>query len=211
MDQTKPLDGQKYQSFHYTDVHRIEVTGARTKWKRIDISRSAAYSLWATNLDSRDVFSTIQLFENSVHTENENYICPLYFDFDSDESLMLALKDARKVFDFFATGFDLEDGVDVYYTGNRGFHITVDYRLFGISPSNYLVKIWRHVAESIVRKMEIKTFDRSVYSKRRMWRMENTQHGKTGLWKIKLEPGELSLSADKIKELAEEPRYVGDA
>lgn len=211
MDQAKQLDGKEYESFRYTDVHRITAQNKRTKWERIDRSRLEAYGKWAIEAASKDVFSTIQRFENKNNTEDEQYICPLYFDFDSDDRLELALVDAKKVFDFFAKGFDIEDGVDVFYTGNRGFHVTVDHKLFGAMPSTDLVKVWRHVAETVVKKMEIKTFDRSVYSKRRMWRLVNTQHSKTDLWKIKLYPGELSYSEDKIRRLAVQPREVEDA
>lgn len=207
MGTDKQLAGEKMETFRFVDVHRITREGKPTAWGRIPVKSLIKWRDSAITQESKHIYCTVQKFSNKEAADGEDYICPLYFDFDSDRSLEPALEDTRKLIHYL-DDFSIEDGVDFYYTGNRGFHVTIDFLLFGAVASNNLVRIWRHVAEGIAKKLELKTFDRTVYSKRRMWRMENTQHGKTGLWKIRLYPTELNLSVDKIKALAENPREV---
>ena len=204
------LAGKKMETFRFVDVHRITREGKPTKWGRIPITKLIEWRDSAIAQESKHIYCTVQRFSNKEATDGEDYICPLYFDFDSDEVLGESLNDVRKLIHYL-DDFGIEEGVDFYYTGNRGFHVTIDFPLFDAVPSNNLVRIWRHAAEGIAKKLELKTFDRTVYSKRRMWRMENTQHGKTGLWKIRLYPTELNLSVDEIKALAIVPREVGNA
>ena len=198
------------QAYKYIDVHQVLANGKRTKWNRIPKTDLDKYRKLAIKGNAQHVFSTIQLFANKEHIEDEAYICPLYFDLDSDTDLEEALVDARIIKDYFCVGFDSEEGIEYFFSGNRGFHITISSTLFGAAPASDLVKIWRHIAEEVSKMLSLKTFDRSVYTKRRMWRVENTKHGKSDLWKIRLYPYELALSVDKIRELAVSPRIYED-
>ena len=202
------MNAQLYPQYKYVDIHRVDADGTRQKWKRIPATSLDRYRNVMVEANAQHCFSTIQSFASSVHLENEDemYICPLYFDLDSDDDVEIALEDARKLSAYFSIGLDMEDDVKYWFSGNRGFHITIDYGFFGAEPSTYLVKIWRGIAEHITKRLELKTFDRSVYSKRRMWRLENTKHGKSGLWKIRLYPTELNMNVAEIKKLAAGPR-----
>lgn len=49
--------------------------------------------------------------------------------------------------------------------------------------------------------------DQTICDKTRLWRLVNTRHGKSGLYKVQLEVDELfRLSVEAIKELAQAPR-----
>lgn len=196
-----------YPEYCYFDIHRVLSDGkTRTKWKRYNVSEMEQLAKRFIEADSYHIYRSIQLFKNEEHTEGEPHISPLYFDLDSEDNLTIALDDARKVVDYFLYA-SADEGLNIAFSGNRGFHITVEPELFKASPSKILTLIWRHVAEGISKKLELTTFDRTVYTKRRMWRMLNTKHGKSGLWKIPLEVYELkNLDADGIRELAQNPR-----
>lgn len=194
---------EQSMEYCYIDVHRVDKHGKRYKWKRIHSSDLDHTIKLMVEAESRHIYSTVQRFYNSEPQEDELFVCPLYFDLDADDDLNRARVDASRLIDSLTKGFHLEDTTRLYFSGNRGFHITSD---FNPEPSSYLHKVIRYMAEYFAEKAELTTFDRSVYSKRRMWRVTNTQHGKSGLWKIPLHFHELSLSCDEIRELAESPR-----
>lgn len=196
--------------YKYVDVHRVGKDGRRFKWYRklkSDLPNILAnFSL----TEYEGLFNTIQRFKNPKYDPKveEDYICDLYFDLDSDENLNYALSDARKLLDYYSTTFNVETGIRFWFSGNRGFHVTINHELYHAEPSDYLVKIWRIVAQNLANKLSLSTFDHSVYTKRRQWRMVNSKHFKSGLYKIELYPEELMYNVDKIRELAKEPREV---
>jgi hypothetical protein len=94
----------------------------------------------------------------------------------------------------------------VYYSGNRGFHVTVNAEVFGAEPMVDMIKVWRVVAEMFYKTLNLETMDRAVYTRRRAWRVPNTTHGKTGLYKRALTYEELMGNAlTGIQELAKSP------
>lgn len=200
-----------YEDYCYFDFHRVGKGGTRYKWKRSHVSEVDNIREKLVGLESQHIYRTIQSFKNPEVTDGEPFISPLYFDLDFDEKLGQtlddALNDARLILEYFLY-LGAEDELGIWFSGNRGFHITLPFEKFGDKqPSTYLNKIWRGIAEGMAHKFELRTFDRSVYTKRRMWRMENTKHGKSGLWKIPLEIYELkTLDPSAIRKLAENPR-----
>lgn len=189
-----------WEEYQYVDVkHR-----SSRKWQRIlraDVRR------WLDdNPEQEDYYCTIQTFKGTMHKENERHYCPFFVDFDSD-SLEESLKDARQLVDYFLVGHEVEP--QVWFSGNRGFHVTVEAVAFGAEPDSNLTYIWRHLAERIVKQLGLSTLDKRVYSRRRMWRLENTKHAKSGLHKI---PLSLSIfrteTVENIREMAVEPHVL---
>lgn len=196
-------------AFVFADITRVNKAGINMDWNRVLVSSIENWRKKFIEIESKHCYRTIQRFENAEVTEGEAYISPLYFDLDSDNNLQETLDDVKKIKDYHNIGLDLGDKIQYFFSGNRGFHITIHEDLFGMTPHNDLSKVLRYMAEHIAEKLSIKTFDRTVYSKRRMWRMVNTQHGKTGLWKIPLTSAEIgTLSIDDIKNLAIAPREL---
>lgn len=193
--------------YKYVDVHRVGKGGRRYKWYRKLESELPEILANFELTDYEGMFSTIQRFKNHKYDPNvdEEYICPLYFDLDSDEDLNYALGDARKLLEYFTIA-GVEDGIRFWFSGNRGFHVTVAYEHYGAVPSNHLVKTWRIIAQNLANMLSLSTFDHTVYTKRRQWRIVNSRHHKSGLYKIELYPQELAYSVDRIRELAKEPR-----
>ncbi len=208
-DQLLETPTQEADAFIYTDITRVNTSGEHQSWKRIHIDELDKWRGKMIELESLHCYSTIQRFANSVHVAEEPYISPLYFDLDSDSDLQKSLDDARKLKHCICTGLEIENGAEFFFSGNRGFHITIDAELCGFKPFNDLAKVCKYMAVSIADKLTLNTFDATVYSKRRMWRMARTKHGKSGLYKIQLTPAEIgTLGVDDIRELATEPREI---
>lgn len=127
----------------------------------------------------------------------------LDFDYESDPSR--ALFWLRKVCARLESmGVNLR-AVRFYFSGNKGFHAEIPATLFGgFEPSTHLHRDLKRVAAAVMRDIP---FDGSVYDKLRLWRLPNSQHGKSGLYKIQLTAREvLDLDYADIRDLAVRPR-----
>lgn len=186
-------------SYHFTDSAGSLQS---SKWRRI-----LAADLWRwldANPGKSAYFRTVQSFVLPGKEQDEKHIAPFYIDLDA-EDLSQSLRDARIVVEHFVEGFEVEP--EVWFSGNRGFHITIPAMAFGATPDSHLTYHWRHTADALSRALLLETLDERVYSRPRMWRIEATRHAKTGLFKTKLSVHELrSLDAAGIRELARETR-----
>lgn len=196
----------KHSEFKYVDFH----SGNRdTKWVR-----TTKYNHLVEEHHNTDCFVTIQRFKDAVKESREEiFIAPLYFDLDCKDDVELARKEANIIVKFLTEELCIDSlAIRVYFSGSKGFHVIVHERVFGISPENYLHKVYKYIATFLsIRLAEdsdrLKTFDLSVYTNRRMIRLENTKHSTTGLYKIELTHEELEeFSVEKIKSLAIAPR-----
>lgn len=134
----------------------------------------------------------------------------LHFDFDSPHD-DLSLREVRAFTEKLCSadkyGLPIEN-FRFFYSGNKGFHVyivTGETRQ-GMQVPDTVKKICIHLAG------KFSSFDRSVYDRTRIFRIPNSRHGKTGLFKIPLLAGELwTLDLTGIKALAARQRSIGGA
>lgn len=189
-----------WEEYRYVDVKHE----TSPRWERI--LRADLKGWVEANAGRENLFSTIQTFASPAARDNEPHWCPFFIDLDSD-TFDLSLKEARFIVDYFLTGFEVEPAI--WFSGNRGFHITVDAVAFGAEPSPELTYIWRHLAERIAAQLGLTTLDKRVYSRRRMWRIDGTRHAKSGLYKRRIELGDFrTATAEDIRDRAKEPLVV---
>ncbi len=135
-------------------------------------------------------------------------ISPFYIDFDQEENPDRARKDAvttiKKLIDEYKIP---ESVIAIAFSGMKGVSITISHTVFNAEPSDHLPLVWKSILQELGTKLKLKTADFSVYDRRRLWRLLNSKHNKTGLYKIPLTLTELEkLSMTEIKELAAKPR-----
>lgn len=132
-------------------------------------------------------FATIQWWDMN----GENKCCPFYVDFDY-ASAHFATKHLAYEIERLLGVFP-----DVFFSGNKGFHVVLPMAISG----NNCEKIVSYIVHN---KLGAGLFlDNHMYKNREMWRMENSRHEKTGLYKIKLTKAELfELNEYKIGSLA---------
>jgi len=128
----------------------------------------------------------------------------IYFDLDSTD-IELAQRDAIKIVDSISCMLS-ENQLRIYFTGKKGFHIEMEALAVGVTPSNDLPSIYRLIANDMKDSLNLETIDFAVYDLRRMWRLPNTIHQGTGLYKIPLTYKELTSNIDTIKDLAASPK-----
>lgn len=141
----------------------------------------------------------------------------LFFDFDckaernnltEEEALERSRKDASRLADFFLSRFGIsEPHVQAWFSGRKGFHVTVRPECFDIRPHRHLTYIMQKAALELIHQLDLVTLDRSVYTLPRMWRIPNTIHADTGRYKTELTVRELrNFSIPAIVELSRKAR-----
>ena len=128
---------------------------------------------------------------NEPKLEGSVRLGPLYFDLDSSD-LQKSHNEAKILYEYFSQ-FIPNTAIRFYFTGSKGFHIELEPLTLGITPGNQLSELFRYIANNLKDKFSLETLDFSVYDKRRMWRLPNTRHQKTGLYK-----NDLSLNNEII-------------
>ncbi len=145
-----------------------------------------------------------QEFINSIEEKFKDYIWGLNLDKSKG--------DAIKLIEFFHKNLSLsENDVQVFFSGKKGFHILINPISLGIEPHNELHKIFKFIALHLLEFLKLETLDySSIYSVRRMLRLENSIHQSSKLFKVRLTHKELKLNIEEIKELAKSPRVLED-
>lgn len=138
-------------------------------------------------------------------------ISDFYVDFDYEENPDKARKEAISVVKKLAQDYYIpEENIKIAFSGMKGISITVNHDVFNATSSAYLPLIWKGIVQELISELNLKTADTSIYERRRLWRLINSRHQKSGLYKIPLTPAELeNLTIDKIKKMADKPRELG--
>jgi hypothetical protein len=118
----------------------------------------------------------------------------------------LARQDAVKVVRFFLDAGLAQIQVRVWFSGKKGFHLTVDPFALGAQPHPELHLHYKQLALFLVEHLGLTTADLKIYTCRRMWRLADSIHGGTGLYSVEVSFSELAGSIDSIWALAGAPR-----
>ena len=191
--------------FVYVDGFFSGKNDRKSKWTRIHVSEVEEKIRKPGR--NYNCFATVQHFGNAIAQENESQYCDLYFDFDGP--LEKCRQDVMKVVEFFTTEFDLHpETLRVYFSGMKGFHLFVSAQALGVKAHPKLSYIHKEAALWLRELLDLKTLDyKSIYSIRRMIRLPDSIHTKSGLFKIELTHSELKTKTVKaIKALAKTPR-----
>lgn len=136
-----------------------------------------------------------------------------YLDFDSTD-FELVRKDVIKAVSYLKVVFrmkDIDNRCNIFFSGGKGAHIVVPAEAFGIEPDPKLNEVFKTIAEAINEFIDNKTLDMRIYDRKRLFRVPNSIHESSGLYKIPISYEELrELSQEEIKELATKPRKVPD-
>lgn len=216
-----PSDPEKYTSkFKYVEFAKWAYSKNQDRWSvfrdtkslpdgtREPILYSQTELRRKLDPEGAGYYSSVFAFDKR-DLKHAQSIASLYFDLDSDEKKdqapQLALDDARKLYGFLQTVLPIES-IRLYFSGKKGFHIEMEALALGIGPAADLSDTFRYIANDLKDKLEIETIDFACYDTRRMWRIPNTKHQGTGLYKIHLTPDELALPLQDIQALAAQPR-----
>lgn len=140
------------------------------------------------------------------------YLFPIDIDGDSPD-ISGAIGETRRLCTFIEEwGIPIKDYY-IFFSGAKGFHVMLPYKLFGYKPGPMLSKELKAIAINISDSSGVPIYnkvssgsvgiDLSIYESNRLFRLPNTVNSKTGLYKVQIERDELySLDAQGIMDLA---------
>jgi hypothetical protein len=125
------------------------------------------------------------------------------WDIDRDNDPGSALSATKHIAGYLTERYG-DEGLSVYFSGSKGFHLEVD-TAGAIVPANDAHQVVRRVAETIATEVGV-SIDVGVYDRVRLWRAPNSRHPRTGLYKVLIELDDLPhATADGVRRRAVEP------
>jgi hypothetical protein len=155
-----------------------------------------------------------QFISRYMYDRDNPYYGPVisnfYADFDCEENLKLAKSEAAHFVTVFLGYGAPEKAFKIRFTGGKGFSVEIPFQCFGVEPSEFLPMIYHEMIKTLKETYRWKTVDPTVYHRRALWRLTNTRHDKTELFKIPLRVVDLKeTDIDIIKHLAQHPQPYG--
>ena len=147
---------------------------------------------------------------NTEDIDNSLMYGDMYFDFDDINDFEHVRKDAIVVLNMIEVIFLVKkELVKIFFSGNKGIHIILPAEILGVTPSAELNNIYKYVANLAKSFTPNKTVDTQIYDTKRLFRIPNTRHEKSGLYKIPITLNELqTLSINQIRQMATKPRNI---
>jgi hypothetical protein len=115
----------------------------------------------------------------------------LPFDFDDGRDPAKAVAEAAHFVRHWEKEWKISpEALRIYWSGMKGISIEVPGILFGgFEPCTEIAGYLRALAAMMAPNAE--TLDTKIYEKMRLWRVPNTKHGGSGLYKVRLTAKEL--------------------
>lgn len=156
-------------------------------WKRYKLIHVPA---WVRGNNNVDVLYTVQQYRIHPkvfnHPHDEPYYAPLFFDFDGNiekddgkcgnQALEEAKADTLSLCNRLINMINVDSSsLRIWFSGSKGFHVTVDGRIFGIMPNPKIHLLYKYIAYYYSKLLDLKTLDLGVYSCRRQWRIPGSK------------------------------------
>jgi len=126
-------------------------------------------------------------------------------DFDSSEDMELAKADCLTAIE----KLHLEPGTyKAFFSGGKGFHLYIRDEFFTLPPSENTAKHFERIVNQIGKDLNLSTLDDGIYQANRKFRIPNSRHPKTGLYKVELTYDQLKLPIAEIVQLAKAPKAL---
>jgi hypothetical protein len=174
----------------------------RNQYARVD--DDDAVSKWRSQFGNINIFSSISLYAEPSYEAKS--IAPIFFDIDSADDLPGARVSALTLCEMLMSrALVPQDSLEIYFSGNKGFHVLVPCPVFHAFSSPHGLALNKRMAQK-AQAQGIRFLDMGVYTNKRIWRLPNSIHGKSGLFKIPLTYEALrDVGMDGIMKLAENP------
>lgn len=195
----------KQDQYVWIELAALLPNGKMVRNQFVHIDDVEAIAKWRKRFKNTDVFSSICLYAEP--NKESKFTAPIFFDIDSADNLPQTRVSAITLCEMLMDrAFTPQDCLDIYFSGNKGFHVIVPCEVFKPSYSPHMLKLYKRMAEK-AEMTGVQFIDKGVYTNRRIWRLPNSINSKSGLFKIPLTYEELrDISIDGILEIAESLR-----
>ena len=192
-------------SYNYAELAALLPNGKMVRDHYVHKDDSRRSSAWRRRFHNTNVFSSIGMLREP--SNRSECVFPLYFDIDCPADLEAARGSTITLCEMLMDRIRLpQDCLNIAFSGSKGFHVVVAPEVFQGFYSPHTLGLYKEMA-CRARDAGVCHLDASVYTARRLWRLVNSKHGKSGLHKSPLRYEELrDISIDGIMRLAEGPR-----
>lgn len=195
--------------FIHIEGGRYLPNGGFTRNEWITLNDVQAYRQRHNNVG---IFTTAYIYD-SKDIKEANLYGDMYFDFDDEKNFENVRKDVQLTLFYLKQPFTFNIAskyARIYFSGKKGIHLIIPAIILGIEPSKFLNQYYKFLASDMKERTGMgDTLDLKIYDNRRLFRIPNSQHQDTGLYKVGLTLDELdNLSYAEIKALASTPRYL---
>lgn len=164
---------------HYYEFgHKTEQGFLRNRY-----GTAAEIGRWAREAGNGDVYASV--FAYGDRSPSGPLWAGLYLDLDHPDRLP-AYEDLHTLLVVLSRLGARERDYTVAFSGNKGFHLCLRAAAMGVEPAADLPRVFRRLAEGLNRVLPQQTIDLKVYERRRLWRLVNSRHGESGLYKVLL-------------------------
>lgn len=171
--------------------------------------------------NNKGLYISAYSYEKATKDKTEDMLLygNLYIDLDApdmkdaskeDEAFEQIREDGIKVISFLSAivGVD-EEMIKIYYSGQKGIHIVIPAKIFGIKPMPELNHVFKCIAKEIHKMSKHKTIDCQIYDNARLLSLPGGIHPATGRYKIPLSYQELrTLDFQTIKRMSRSKRKI---
>lgn len=180
-----------------TEIHKLFAWREGKYWRGQEIIAVSQMRTMLGILDwKKEVFASIQDYDEFGNVIGSR----LVFDFDGEPDQVL--KDVKHFVN--ACEFVINVTPRIYFSGNKGFHLTIDYML----EHSLCHLLNQDFAEEIAM---CKTLDKKIYRTNSLFRIPGSPASKKGYYKIQLSKAELfSLSFLDFQSMAKHRRHFTD-
>jgi len=192
-------------SYDYMELAALLANGKMVRNHYVRKDDPAKTSQWRRRFHNTDVLSSIGFLREP--NNSSACILPMHFDIDCLDDLEAARGSTITLCEMLMDRIRLsQDNLDIAFSGNKGFHVVIAPEIFRAFYSPHTLELYRRMARR-ARDAGVRHLDESVYTRRRLWRLTNSRHGRSGLFKVPLRYEELrDIGIDGIKKLAANPR-----
>lgn len=162
---------------------------------------------WRADNRNTDVYSTCFQY-TSENPDAGDIVGNFVMDFDDPEKLEDVKAEVLRVIDYLQKTLNIPyNSIRAYFSGRKGFHLEVPFEVLGVEICADLHTKFKRFALYFKKELNLKYLDTKIYDRKRLIRLPNSKHGKTGLYKIPLKYFELSVNnISEIQELAQNPK-----
>jgi hypothetical protein len=196
------VSSQDKHDFIHIEGGRNLANGGFTRNEWMEITELKEYR---KKYENTGLYTTAYTYESQDPNES-NLFGDFYLDFDSEEDFEKVRDDVLYTLFYLKQAFTYaipEKLLHIFYSGKKGVHIIVPSVIMGIEPDKHLNEYFKFMAEDIASKVPNGTLDTRIYDRRRLFRMPNSRHRDTGLYKVPLSADEVrNLTLDEIKTKA---------
>lgn len=138
--------------------------------------------------NNTDVYVTAYMYDKKEDKDRLLY-GPLYIDMDTNINSEMDYNRIKRDLSHVATALNIHykvpfEQMRIYFSGHKGFHITVAPELFGVKPCKDLNEYYRFIATDLKSLTMFRTVDTQIYDNKRLFRLPNSINSKTGLYKV---------------------------